>query len=323
MFYPLNGSALYIDPPADDDGHSRRQVISFPIIALLLLPILFAVHPAQAGSFQPLQSYHEVRYVMGTLLDITLYHRDRREARETMNKAFSLANRLDRLLSNYKPRSEVNRLNGKGGEGRVPVSSEFYDLLVKAKQLSRRTEGAFDITVGPLIDLWRSAGTNGELPASQSLDERLKLVGMNQVILHPHREVELLQKGVRIDTGGIGKGYAVDLIVRLFRKSGVEAGLINFGQSSVYALGSPPKSPSWNLLLQFQDRDPMGIVILKDQAFSASDSLGRSIEIAEKKYGHVIDPRSGLPVTERVQAVVIAPSATEAEAMSKYVILKG
>ena len=146
---------------------------------------------------------------------------------------------------------------------------------------------------------------------------------MNQVILHPEREVELQQKGVRIDTGGIGKGYAVDLITRLFRRSGIESGLINFGQSSVYAMGSPPRSPSWSLLLRFQDRDPEGVVKLKDQAFSASDSLGRSFMIRGKKYGHLIDPRNGKPITERIRAVVLAPSATEAEALSKYVILRG
>ncbi len=292
------------------------------IIAFLLLSFL-ADHLARAETLMPLQRYRQVRYVMGTLLDITLYHHDGWDARRTLNKAFSLAERLDGLLSNYKSQSEVSRLNQKGGKGRVPVSPEFYGLLLEAKELNLRTEGAFDITVGPLLDLWRSAGTRNELPASQSLEKILKLVGMNQVILHPDREVELLQKGVRIDTGGIGKGYAVDLIARLFRRSRIEAGLINFGQSSVYAMGSPPRSPSWALLLRFQDRDPEGVVKLKDQAFSASDSLGRSFMIRGKEYGHLIDPRNGKPVTERIRAVVLAPSATEAEALSKYVILRG
>lgn len=309
-----------MNPPRPDGrGLLRRRIISLPIIALLLFPIV-GLHGAHAES---IQRYREVRYVMGTLLDITLYHHDGREARRTLNKAFSLAERLDGLLSNYKPQSEVSRLNQKGGQGRVPVSPEFYELLLKAKELGLKTQGAFDITIGSLLALWRSAGTRDELPTPRSLENALRLVGMNQVVLHPEREVELRQKGVRIDTGGIGKGYAVDLIARLFRRSGIEAGLINFGQSSVYAMGSPPGSPSWALLLRFQDREPEGVVKLKDQAFSASDSLGRSFMIRGKEYGHLIDPRNGTPVTERIRAVVLAPSATEAEALSKYVILRG
>ena len=258
---------------------------------------------------------------MGTLLDITLYHHDARKARRLVNKAFSLAEKLDSLLSNYKPQSEVSRLNRKGGKGRVQISPEFYDLLLKAKELTLKTEGAFDITVGPLVELWQSARRRRELPSLQSLRKARALVGMNQVILYPDLKVELKQKGIRIETGGIGKGYAVDLIVRLFRQSGIKSGLVNFGQSSVYAIGSPPGTLAWKLLVRFQEESPLGIIKLKDRALSASDSLGRSFE--GKRYGHLIDPQTGIPLTERIRAVVLAPSATEAEALSKYVILKG
>ncbi|HEX9878875.1 MAG TPA: FAD:protein FMN transferase [Candidatus Binatia bacterium] len=260
---------------------------------------------------------------MGTLLDITVYHYDEPGARRLLKKAFALAERLDGVLSNYKDDSEVSRLNGMGGGGRMRVSPDFYDFLLQAKKWRARTQGAFDPTIGPLLELWRSAGVRKETPTDAELQAALRWVGMAQVLFHGDGQVELAQAGARIDTGGLGKGYAVDRMVESFRSSGIRAGLVNFGQSSVYALGSPPGRPAWKLLLRFHDRRPLGVVRLKDSAFSASDALGRYFEIRGKRYGHLIDPRSGMPVTERVRASVVAPSATAAEALSKYVVLRG
>lgn len=293
------------------------------IASLVILSSLWFRSTALAASFDHPPLYREVRYVMGTLLDISLYHHDAGAARKSLDEAFSVAQRLDNLLSNYKPQSDINRLNQKAGRGRVKVTPELYEFLEAAKSLSQRTGGAFDITVGPLMNLWRDAHHRGEIPSFDSLRAAQARVGYHHLVLHPDLEVELSQEGMEIDTGGIGKGYAVDKILRLFRNYGVTRALINFGHSSIYAMGSPPQAHAWTLLLQFPNQRPLGLLELKDQALSASDTSGRSLEIAGIKYGHIVDPLSGIPITERVQTVVLAPSATEAEVLSKYVTLRG
>lgn len=290
------------------------------VIFLLSLVLPVPLLAAEESNFT---QYREVRYVMGTLLDITLYHHDAQEARKLLNKAFSLGHRLDDLLSNYKPESEINRLNQKAGKGRIKVTADLYNFLALSRQLWQQTEGAFDITVGPFMKLWREAEGQGKTPSAETLKKVLRLVGMNHGILYGNFDVELSRKGMAIDTGGIGKGYAVDQIMVFFKKSGILSALINFGHSSIYALGSPPKAHGWKPLLQFPGQRPLGILELKDQALSSSDSLGRHYEIVGKRYGHIVDPQSGIPVTQRIQAVVLGPSATEAEALSKYVILRG
>lgn len=269
------------------------------------------------------QKIRQVRFVMGTMLDITLYHHDVGIARKSLAEAFSLAERLDSILSNYKPLSEVSRLNHNAGTGKVRVSAELYELLSIAQRLTRKTHGAFDITVGPLMELWRSASKRHRPPSPQSVAQARTLTGMEKIVFYSNREVELEQKGIRIDTGGIGKGYAVDLMVHLLKHAGIKRGLVNFGLSSIYAIGSPPRAPAWRLLVQFPGQSPLGFIEVKDQALSASDSLSRSFQIEGKSYGHLIDPQNGLTVTERTQAMVLAPSATTAEALSKYVILRG
>lgn len=288
--------------------------------AFFLFCLLSFIAEIRAEDLQP---YREIRYVMGTLLDITLYHRDREEARKSLAEAFSVAQRLDDLLSNYKTESEISRLNQRAGAGRIKVSPELYDFLALAMELWRKTGGAFDITVGPLMKLWKEAEEKGTLPSPSSLREALRLVGMRHVVLYGDFEVELARKGMAIDTGGIGKGYAVDKIAALFRRAGIKRSLINFGHSSIYALGIPPEANGWRVLLRFPGQEPLGILELKDQALSASDTFGRPLEIGGRKYAHIVDPASGIAISQRIQAVVLGPSAAEAEALTKYVILKG
>jgi thiamine biosynthesis lipoprotein len=260
---------------------------------------------------------------MGTLLDITLFHHDDDRARRLLNQAFSLAERLDGLLSNYEPESEVNRLNRRAGRGKLKVSTELYAFLRTAKSLSQKTEGAFDITVRPLVELWREADEKKEFPSTHKVRAARSLTAYRQMVIHPHQEVELAREGMCIETGGLGKGYAVDQIAGLLIRRGVKSALINFGHSSIRAVGSPPGQTVWKLLLQFPNDKPLGVLELKDQALSASDTFGGPVEIGKSGFGHIIDPETGQPITERVQAVILGPSAADAEALSKYIILRG
>ena len=269
-----------------------------------------------------LERVREARYTMGTVLEVTLYDHDTRQARQLLEEAFSIAQRLDSLLSNYKAESEINRLNRGAGAGPVTASPELYAFLELAKSLTQKTGGAFDITVGPLMDLWQKASERGHPPKNLSMRTAQSLVGSADLILYPDRKVKLKKRGMRIDTGGIGKGYTVDRMADLFKRHGIIHALINFGHSSILALGAPPHASAWRLLLQFPGEEPLGVLEIKDEALSASSSLGKSLKIDGKTYGHLIDPRKGTAVSKKIRAVVLAPTASVAEALSKYIILR-
>jgi len=296
----------------------KRQVAIFAFFtALRALAALPGVVDANH-----LQRTREARYVMGTILEITLYYHDVRQARQILEEAFSLAQRLDSLLSNYKSESEINRLNRKAGTGPVKISAELYGFLELAKSLARNTDGAFDITVGPLMELWQKASKQRRFPSEPSTKAAQSLVGSTGLILYLEHKAELRKRGMSIDTGGIGKGYAVDRIADLLKSHGITRALVNFGYSSIRAMGTPPHALAWRLLLQFPGDEPLGILEVKDQALSASSSLGKSFEIEGKTYGHLIDPKLGTAVSKKIQAVVLSQTASVAEALSKYVILR-
>ncbi len=126
-----------------------------------------------------------------------------------------------------------------------------------------------------------------------------------------------------IDLGGIGKGYALDQLTNLLRKQGLSQALLDFGQSSIWALGAPPDAEGWHLLVQQPDGETVGIITLRDQALSVSGSLGQTFVVNGNRYGHVIDPHSGEPLQRDLLACVIAPSATQAEALSKALLILG
>ena len=127
----------------------------------------------------------------------------------------------------------------------------------------------------------------------------------------------LAHEGVSVDLGGIAKGWALDRMLPLLRERGIERALLDFGQSSVWALGAPPGAAGWRLLARGPDEGALGVLTLVDQALSVSGSLGQWVEIGGRRYGHVLDPRSGLALERRRQALVVAPNATLAEALSK------
>jgi thiamine biosynthesis lipoprotein len=289
----------------------------------LALAVTLFLGQSPAALAAPVESYSEARYVMGTILEITLFDADPARARRALDAAFATAERLDRLLTNYDERSEIGLLNRRAGSARAKLSPETYEFLALSRELSARSGGAFDITVGALVKLWKEAAARKQLPQQSQIREARALVDYKRLALHPPLEASVEAKGMAVDTGGIGKGYAVDRLVRLLRSLGIEAALVNFGRSSIYALGSPPGASGWRLLVRFPGREPLGTIALKDRALSASDALGRSAEIAGRRYGHIIDPATGVPLTEGAQAVVIGRSAAEAEVLSKYVLIRG
>lgn len=264
------------------------------------LALLLVSSAAQASSRT------EIHYVMGTYLRISA---EGEGAPVAMRRCFSAARRLDGIFSRFDPASELSRVNA-GAGAPAEVSPDFALLLARALALGGRTDGVFDVTVGPLTALWRGPTP----PGDGDLAAALARVGGDRVSLRGARL--LLPRGTELDFDGIAKGFAVDRCAGLLRRAGVRRALVSFGESSVFALGGP-----WKLALRGQNPDvAVGVLQLQDQA--ASVSASRRPDVGGGR-PHIVDPRTGTALGEDAVGLVVAASATDAEAYSKALLLWG
>ena len=263
------------------------------------------------------------RYVMGTVLQITLVAPDEALGREALRALFALAADLDALLSVYLPQSEVSLLNASAGAAPRRVSPELVRLLEQSVEYSALTGGSFDVTVGPLIALWTRAAKRDAPPTPRELSATRARVGYEKIQIGAGGRVALSEPGVAIDLGGIAKGWALDRMRPVLESFAIHDALLNFGQSSVWALGSPQDGDAWRLLVRGPGQTLLGVIGLAERALSVSGSLGQWLEIGGERYGHVLDPRSGQALRQRRQALVLAPDATQAEALSKALLVLG
>ncbi len=263
---------------------------------------------------------------MGGAFSLALYSDDRDSADAAASAAIAELRRLDRMLSNYRPESEWSTVNRHAGDQAVEVSQELFDLLSACLEYSRRSEGAFDITVGPLVKAWGFRDGSGKIADDPAAQRALKLVGFENVLLDPlKRTVRFARVGVEIDPGGIGKGYAVDRMIAVLKRNGIERALVSAAGSSIYALGAPPGRDGWQITIgepKGADNTP-GRILLKDASISTSGSSEKSFRAGGQVYGHIFDPRTGSPVRGVIQVSVVAPRALDSEAWTKAFFVNG
>ena len=264
---------------------------------------------------------------MGTTFSVVAYGTDSAQLEASAQAAMDEAHRLDRLLSNYLPDSEWSRVNREAAERPVAVSAELFDLLSACLDYSRRSEGAFDITVGPLMKVWGFYKGEGLLPRPAEISQALNRVGYQHLVLDvARRTVQFDRPGVEIDPGGIGKGYAVDRMVDVLRRRGVGIALVSAGGSSVYGLGAPPDGPDgWPVPIRAPG-DPhatAATVRLKNESISTSGSYERFFRAGGRVYSHIMDPRTGYPAQGTASVSVVAPRTLDSEAWTKPYFVNG
>jgi thiamine biosynthesis lipoprotein len=263
---------------------------------------------------------------MGTRFRIVLYAPDEAIAKLGAKAAFARAAELDNIMSDYKPASELMRLCQKAGGEPVKVSEDLFAILVRAQEVSRRSKGAFDVTVGPLVRLWRRARRTRKLPDPRELEKALKLVGFDKIRLDPEgRTVQLLVAGMLLDLGGIAKGYAAEEMMAVLRRYGITRALVS-ASGDIVAGDAPPDAPGWKIGLApllDPDGEPEHYLLLKHAAVSTAGDAQQHVEIDGKRYSHIIDPRTGQAVVGRSSVSVIAPDGTTTDGLDTALSVMG
>lgn len=267
---------------------------------------------------------------MATRFEIVLPGDDEVRLRAIAEEAFDEVDRIEALLSAFRPTSEIAHLNTYAAYEPVRVSRETFHLLRHAAQLSAETGGAFDITVGPLMRAWGFFKGDGHLPDPEQLATARACVGMNLVQLDEARgTVRFALPGAQLDLGAIGKGYAVGRAADLLRDMGITSALIHGGTSTIYAIGHPPNSPVWNIAVEDSRGTknnfsvPITRMALCDEALSMSAGWGKSFQANGRSYGHVFDVHIGKPAQNALSAVVVAKCAAETDALSTALLTLG
>jgi len=262
---------------------------------------------------------------MGAPCRIVVYSDSAATAEAGAAEAFARIHALDQSLSDYDPDSELSRLCAVQPPGPVPVSTDLFEVLWAARDLHDETEGAFDPTVGPLVRLWRRARRLQELPNPARLREALDRTGMKKVALDDGAQtVHLTTPGMRLDLGGIGKGYAADQALEVLREAGLPIALVDLGGD--LALGAaPPQSQGWKVRASpLGDDDPNPLyLLLAEVGVATSGDVSRFTEIDGVRYSHIVDPRTGFGVTTGVGASVVAEDATTADALASALAVMG
>ena len=303
-------------------GSSARYPVILTCCGLLLVAQVVAVSATlQPGDRQPVRRAH---YVMGTIFEITAYGADREETVRAVEQSFAAIRRADETLSHYRAESGLMRLNRSASQGAVTVDPDLYRVLEEALRFARLSEGAFDVTVGPLVKLWSEAAERDRAPSEQEILEARRRVGSAKVELLPQRQVQFAQEGLEITLGAIGKGWAVDQAVAVLKRRGVRHAFVSAGTSTVFALGDDGSGDGWEVSVRNPvEGDPLATFRIRDQAVSTSAAYERYWEIAGKRFGHILDPRSGQPVAGMLSATVVAPSGTAADALSTAAYVMG
>lgn len=249
------------------------------------------------------------------------------ELRHLADEAFAVIDTIERRISKWREDSETSRINRRAAEEAVAASSPLIDLLLEVKRIHLATDGAFDVTVGPLLDLWGFYTREGHLPSDEEITAALAKVGLDKVTVDENAQtVRFAVPGMRLDFGGIGKGLALERAANVLRSLGVKSALLNSGSSTVEAIGAPPGMSGWTIRIRNpynNEAEHIAEVRINNESLSTSSSTENFLELDGKKYGHIFDPKTGWPVSGLLSATVIGPGGMETDALSTAFFVMG
>ena len=259
---------------------------------------------------------------MGTVFEIAAYDQSPEHSSKAIEKAFQEIVRLDDLMSNYKPDSALSNLNRSAHFHPEKVPSDLYRVIDQAVRFSRVSDGKFDISVAPLVNLWKAALRGEGTPSRAQQEEARSCVGYEKIELIPPDQISFHSTCLQLDLGAIGKGFAVDRAAEVLHSMGIRDALINAGGSTIFAMGSPPEQTSWLVHLRDPSNKIDPQVMLKDATVSTSEQTPPSL-LGNDSPGHIIDPDTGMPLKTVFAVSAISKTATVSDALSTTLLLLG
>jgi len=270
-------------------------------------------------------SVKETRILMDTFCEISCYEDSKDKSIAAIDAAFKEMERIEKVFSKFNKNSEVSNINRLAGLEKVAASEEVFKLTEKSVYYSRISDGAFDITVAPLMEIWGFVRRHKSIPDKETIENALEGVGYKNIELDPKKlSVKFLNKKTKIDFGGIAKGYAVDRAKDVLVSRGIKNGLVNLG-GNIFALGSAPGNKAWKIGVE--DPRNKGKLLrsfeLTNRAMSTSGNYERFFEIGGKRYSHIINPLTGEPCQGIISVTVAADSAEQADGLSTAIFVMG
>jgi thiamine biosynthesis lipoprotein len=280
----------------------------------MTLPLLLIV---AAPSAPDLNRFEYARLRMGTSVRIVLYAPDEVQARQAADAAYARIDELEEALSHYRPDSEVSRLSAASGHGERRVGPDLFRVLESALRFSRLTDGALDVTIGPLVQLWREARGSSQMPDPVLLQRARQVVGYLNIEIRDKQIVRLTKEGMSLDLSAIAKGYVADQVLLVLQSKGITSALVDAGGDIVLS-DAPPGRPGWRVGVQQPDGDtqPTGSLVLHNKAIATSGDAYQYVELGGRRYSHILDPRTGLGTTDAASATVIAGDGMTADALA-------
>ncbi len=268
---------------------------------------------------------------MATEIEILMFGAPDAESevlREAAREAFVAMDALEARISRFRQDSFTTLMNREAAERPVTVPSDIMELLLAARRYSERTGGAFDVTIGPIMKLWGFYVGSGNHPSPDELREATARVGIEHVAFEPaSRTVIFKRPGMHIDFGGIAKGLALDRAAAILRDHGVESARLNVGTSTIVAVGAPPGKSGWTVDIRSPYNNGedayIATVDIRNESLSTSSRTERYIEIDGQRYGHIVDPRTGMPTTGILSATAITPNGLESDVLSTAFYVMG
>ena len=293
-----------------------------------VIAISAALLPAVAAHAED-QRFEYSAPKMGTVFDLIIWAPDQKTADDAAEAAWARVDQLNKIFSDYDPDSELSHLSRMTDHGpmqqAVPVSDDMWDMLVHSLDAARRSDGAFDITVGPLTRLQRQSRKDGKPPDPQKLKQAMECIGSRYIKLdEAHHSVQLLHTGMQLDVGGIAKGYTSEEVLKLVASRGLKRCLC--GAAGDIAAGDPPPGRAdWRVAIEsLKNPDQTSdYVRFRNYAVSTSGDTYRSAEVNGKRYSHIIDPRTGLGLTSRIGVTTLAPQGVNADWSATAVSILG
>jgi len=303
-----------------------HSILITVIAACLITAAHFSCRPQRQVELD--SSY---RLVMGTFARAVVIAEDLSTAKKCIETAFEEINKVDDLMSDYKSDSEINRVNKDGFKTAVRLSQSTYEVLQRSIQFSKLTDGAFDVTVGPLVDLFRAAKDKEVLPSEDDISQAKSKVGFEKLKLDDQNQaVQFTVEGMRLDLGGIAKGYAIDRAIEAMQSHGAIGGMVDIG-GDIRCFGAPLKNkPHWTIGLQNpnveQDTPDQKLTLklkLANGAVATSGDYQQFVIIEGKRRSHIIDRKTGASAQGLSSVTIIADNATDADALATAVSVMG